>query len=103
MPKDCWFGKRPLSTAALLRQKKGALASASPAEARLAEESLEAVKVPRSGEGRFKKRPARLIGDKGDDSDPLPKRLKYLKIELIAPHKSNRKKPKTQDGRKLRQ
>jgi transposase len=30
------------------------------------------------------------------------KRLKYLKIELIAPHRSNRKKPKTQDGRKLR-
>jgi transposase len=78
------------------------LASASPAEVKLAEETLEAVKVPRSGKGRPKKRPARLIGDKGYDSDPLRKRLKYLKIELIAPHRSNRKKPKTQDGRKLR-
>ena len=78
------------------------LASASPAEVKLAEETLEAVKVPRSGKGRPKKRPARLIGDKGYDSDPLRKRLKCLKIELIAPHRSNRKKPKTQDGRKLR-
>ena len=78
------------------------LASASPAEVKLAEETLEAVKVPRSGKGRPKKRPVRLIGDKGYDSDPLRKRLKYLKIELIAPHRSNRKKPKTQDGRKLR-
>ena len=78
------------------------LASASPAEVKLAEETLEAVKVPRSGKGRPKKRPARLIGDKGYDSDPLRKRLNYLKIELIAPHRSNRKKPKTQDGRKLR-
>ena len=78
------------------------LASASPAEVKLAEETLEAVKVPRSGKGRPKKRPARLIGDKGYDSDPLRKRLKCLKIGLIAPHRSNRKKPKTQDGRKLR-
>jgi transposase len=78
------------------------LASASPAEVKLAEETLEAIKVPRSGKGRPKKRSARLIGDKGYDSDPLRKRLKYLKIELIAPHRSNRKKPKTQDGRKLR-
>ena len=78
------------------------LASVSPAEVQLAEKTLEAVKVARSGNGRPKKRPARLIGDKGYDSDPLRKRLKYLKIELIAPHRGNRKKPKTQDGRKLR-
>ena len=78
------------------------LASASPAEVKLAEETLEAVNVPRPGRGRPKKRPARLIADKAYDSDPLRKRLKNLKIDLIAPHRSNRKKPKTQDGRKLR-
>ena len=78
------------------------LASASPAEVKLAEETLEAVNVPRPGRGRPKKRPARLIADKAYDSDPLRKRLKSLKIDLIAPHRSNRKKPKTQDGRKLR-
>lgn len=78
------------------------LASASPAEVRLAEETLEAVKIPRRGRGRPRKRPVRLIADKGYDSDPLRKRLKALKIDLIVPHRRNRKKPKTQDGRKLR-
>jgi transposase len=78
------------------------LASASPAEVKLAEETLDMVSVPRNGRGRPKKRPVRLIGDKAYDSDPLRKRLKELKIDLIVPHRSNRKKPKTQDGRKLR-
>ena len=78
------------------------LASASPAEVTLAEKTLDAIKVPRAGRGRPKKRPKRLIADKGYDSDPLRKRLKEHKIDLIAPHRSNRKKPKTQDGRKLR-
>ena len=78
------------------------LASASPAEVTLAEETLETVKVPRKGRGRPKKRPLRLIGDKGYDSDPLRERLKRIKIDLIAPHRKNRRKPKTQDGRKLR-
>ncbi|RJP76458.1 MAG: IS4/IS5 family transposase [Desulfobacteraceae bacterium] len=78
------------------------LASASPAEVKLAEQTLDAVCVPRKGKGRPKKRPVRLIADKGYDSDPFRKQLKKLKIELIAPHRSNRKKPKTQDGRKLR-
>jgi transposase len=47
-------------------------------------------------------RPERLIGDKAYDSDPLDQRLAEQGIELIAPHRSNRKKPKTQDGRPLR-
>ena len=46
--------------------------------------------------------PKRLIGDKAYDSDPLDARLQAQGIELIAPHRSNRKKKKTQDGRKLR-
>ena len=78
------------------------LASASPAEVKLAEETLEAIKVSRTARGRPKKRSARLIADKGYDSGPLRKRLKHLKIDLIVPHKRNRKKPKTQNGRKLR-
>ena len=49
------------------------------------------------------KTPDRLIGDKAYDSDPLDQRLKEeIDIELIAPHKRNRKRSKTQDGRKLR-
>jgi len=72
----------------------GTLASASPAEVKLAEETLETVKVPRKGRGRPKKRPARVIGDKAYDSDPLRKRCKELKIDLIVPHRKNRKKSK---------
>ena len=47
-------------------------------------------------------KPERLIGDRAYDSDPLDESLHEQGIELIAPHKSNRKKPATQDGRVLR-
>jgi IS4 transposase len=43
--------------------------------------------------------PQRLIADRANDSDPLDAEKG---IELIAPHRRNRKKAKTQDGRKLR-
>ena len=47
--------------------------------------------------------PKRLIGDKAYDSDPLDKQLgEDFGVELISPHKANRKREKTQDGRKLR-
>ena len=46
--------------------------------------------------------PERLIGDRAYDSDPLDAQLAEQGIEMIAPHRRNRKKPKTQDGRKLR-
>ena len=47
--------------------------------------------------------PARLIGDRAYDSDPLDYRLAVDRgIELIAPHRSNRQQaPCTQDGRVL--
>ena len=45
--------------------------------------------------------PDKLIGDRPYDSDKLEERLEQERgRELIAPPKSNRKKPKTQDGRK---
>jgi len=54
-------------------------------------------------DSRFiKEKPKRIIGDLAYDSDPLDKKLKKKKIELIAPHKENRRKKATQDGRKLR-
>ena len=46
--------------------------------------------------------PQRLIGDKAYDSDPLDAELAAVGVELIAPHKANRKRAVTQDGRKLR-
>ena len=46
-------------------------------------------------------KPQHLIGDKAYDSDALDKELKQDGVELIAPHRSNRKM-KTQDGRRLR-
>ena len=46
--------------------------------------------------------PGRLIGDKAYDSDPLDEQLAVQGIQLIAPHRQNRKKPATQDGRPLR-
>ena len=47
--------------------------------------------------------PKRLIGDKAYDSDPLDCELKEKGIEMIAPHRSNRRPDHiTQDGRPLR-
>src|SRR5437870_3324914 len=47
-------------------------------------------------------KPVLLVGDKAYDSDPLDRLMKSRGIELIAPHKLNRRKPPTQDGRVLR-
>jgi transposase len=44
-----------------------------------------------------------LIGDRAYDCDPLDQKLRQQYcVELIAPHKYNRVKPPTQDGRVLR-
>ena len=46
--------------------------------------------------------PTRLIGDRASDSAPLDACLRELGIAMIAPHRRNRTKPKTHDGRTLR-
>ena len=46
--------------------------------------------------------PGKLIGDRAYDSDPLDAELAEDGIDMVAPHKKNRKKPATQDGRTLR-
>ena len=43
-----------------------------------------------------------MIGDRAYDSDPLDQKLLQQGVQLIAPHKYNRRKPRTQDGRPLR-
>ena len=79
------------------------LHSASPAEVKLAETTLATIQVGRSHQaGRPRQKPLRVIADKAYDSDPLRKRLRQRGIELICPHKKNRVRPATQDGRALR-
>jgi transposase len=78
------------------------LDSASPAEVKLAEITLATVRIGHSGPGRPRINPDRLIADRAYDSDPLRERLKKRGIELIVPHRCNRKKAPTQDGRPLR-
>jgi transposase len=79
------------------------LHSASPSEVRLVEATLQAIRVGRRHHGgRPRQKPRRLIADRGYDSDPLRKQLAERGIELIAPHRKNRRKPPTQDGRALR-
>lgn len=78
------------------------IASASPAEVTLVDAVLQTVAVPRAGRGRPRCRPPRLIGDRAYDSDPLRQRLARRGIDLISPHRINRTRPRTQDGRKLR-
>jgi len=46
-------------------------------------------------------KPENLIGDRAYDSDALDQELRQDGVEMIAPHRSNRKM-QTQDGRRLR-
>ena len=46
-------------------------------------------------------KPENLIGDRAYDSDPLDEELRQDGIEMIAPHRANRSKPRTQDRRRL--
>jgi transposase len=72
------------------------LASASPSEVKLIESTLAQTAIKSMG------RIERLIYDRAADSDPLRSRLAENGIELICPHRKNRKKARTQDGQKLR-
>jgi len=69
--------------------------SASPHEVKLVEATIDSSFTQYA--------PNKLIGDKAYDSDDLDQRLLYERnVEMVAPHRKGRKKPKTQDGRKLR-
>jgi len=69
--------------------------SASPHESRLVQQLFEFMLTEEN--------PERIIGDKAYDSDKLAEELAEEGIELIAPHRGNRKPENvTQDGRPLR-
>jgi transposase len=78
------------------------LASAKPSEHKLAESTLAQVRVPRPGRGRPRRKPLRVVADRGYDSDPMRQRLKRRGIELIVPYRRNSVLRRYQDGRKLR-
>jgi transposase len=68
--------------------------AANPHEVTLVEETLDKNICSQS--------PKLLIADKAYDSDKLRDFLESIGIELISPHRRNRKKKKRQNGRKLR-
>jgi transposase len=49
-----------------------------------------------------RRKPKRLLYDPAADSDSLRNRLKLQNVELICPHRKNRTRAATQDGRSLR-
>ncbi len=67
--------------------------SASPHEVKLVGSTLVEMVIPEA--------PQNLVGDNAYDSDKLDVELRQYGIEVIAPHRSNRKN-KTQDGLRLR-
>jgi hypothetical protein len=68
--------------------------SATPHEVKLAVPTLVEMVIPEA--------PQNLVGDNAYDSDKLDSELNQYGIQLISPHRSNRKN-KTQDRRRLRQ
>jgi transposase len=76
----------------------GLVDSASPAEVRLAEATLNEISVPRPGRGRPRTRPKKLIADKAYDSHPLRATLKKRGISLVVPYKKNRANHRIQNG-----
>jgi transposase len=79
------------------------LDSASPAEVRLLEATLDTVAVTRPHcPGRPRKRPDRLIADRGYDSNAARALLIRRGIEPIIPARSTNRQATHQDGRPLR-
>ena len=76
--------------------------SASPSEVTLIDPTLNTIRVPRSGAGRPRQKPPRLIGDRGYDSDPARERLDKRGITFIVPYQDNRTTRQYEDGRHLR-
>jgi transposase len=76
-------------------------ASASPSEYRLAEATLNTVRIPRNGPGRPRKRLPKIIADRGYDSDPLRAAFKRRGTRLLVPNRPNRRN-NLQDKRTIR-
>jgi len=71
------------------------IAAAHVPETDLIEPSLDAIVVECAA-------PDHLLYDKAADSDALRARLEDRGVELVTPHRRNRRRPQLQDGRALR-
>ena len=72
--------------------------SATPAEVNLVAATLNTIRVPRVGRGRPRQNPARLIGDRGYDSNGLRTRLAARGIIPIMPYRWWSKQRIFEDG-----
>jgi len=72
--------------------------SASPAEVKLLEATLDDVRIPQAPWIE----PDYVVADRGYDADWLRDALEDRGIELVCPHRRGRKRPSRQDGRTLR-
>ena len=77
------------------------LESASPAEVKLREATLQQLRVP-CPKGRPRQKPKRIIADRGYDSGQLRQRVKRRDIDLIVPYRTSTMRRRYEDGRKLR-
>jgi IS5 family transposase len=71
------------------------IAAANCSETDLLEKAIEDIPMPLPNQ-------IPLVADRGYDSDPLRDRLAEQGIDLLSPHRKNRKKPSRNDGRKMR-
>ncbi len=76
--------------------------SAAPGEATLVDATLNTIAVPRAGGGAPRRKPVRLIADRGYDSDGLRRRLAARGITFISPYRSMRVNRPYEDRRLLR-
>jgi transposase len=74
--------------------------AATPSEVRLVEPTLVNGRI--GGRRAKRRKPRRLIADRGYDSNPLRELLVKRDIEPIIPKRRNNRKATHQDGRKLR-
>ena len=71
------------------------IAAANVPQTQLIEPALDAIVVECA-------EPQHLLYDKAADSDPLRERLDERGVELVTPHRKNRRRAPRQDGRALR-
>lgn len=67
----------------------------------LLERTLDNIDVIETKDADASPHPERLLLDKGYDGGPLRRLFDDRGIEMIRPHRKNRVKTRTQDGRKL--